>query len=102
MSTDPTRSQDDLSASQPLTRELLATVQGISLLGQIAAKGLLDYGQITFFLNADHVVEMAPTKEVSLDALPEVQALEVLVAAGYADTQLATYLRGRDARRRMR
>lgn len=82
-----------------LTKELIATVQGISILGQIAAKGLLDYGQITFFLSLEGVVEIAPTREVGLDALPEPDALKVLMDAGYTDPALRVYLKGRDARR---
>lgn len=87
------------TTSTSLSRDLIATVQGISILGQIAAKGLLAYGQITFFLSAEDTVEIAPTREVSLDALPELSALQLLTDAGYTNSQLGVYLKGRDARR---
>ena len=82
-----------------LTENNMLSVGGISVLGAICGKALLEYGQVTFFLNQFGVVEIAPPAEVSLDALPESESIQILVGAGYTDEKLTQYLRQRDARR---
>jgi hypothetical protein len=86
----------------PLTETNMLSVGGISALGAICSKALLEYGQVTFFLNQRGIIEIAPPAEVSLDALPEEEALNVLLSAGYTDEKLSQYLRQRDARRTCR
>ncbi len=97
LDTDPTGTEPT-----PVSFDSLGSDQAIIVLGHMACIALRSYGQVTFFINAHGNVEVAPVREVGLDALPEEQALEVLIAAGYNDQKLAVYLQGRDARRTFR
>lgn len=68
------------------------------MLGAIVVRELQAHGRVTLFLNRDGVVELAPPGEIELDALPEDIAIQMLVAKGYSDELLITYLKAREAR----
>lgn len=91
-------SQDKNKEEDKLHKRNLASVQGTAALGLVITKRLLEAGICTVYLSKDGYVELALTGEVTLDALPEPMAIQELMARGYADDQLAEYLRGRDAR----
>lgn len=86
--------------STNLSSLALDTPQARVALGTVAANLLTLAGQVTFFVNADDLVEIAPPGEVELDACEPVAALEKLLQRGYTDEQLQEYLRGREARLR--
>lgn len=78
----------------------LDTPQARVALGTVAANLLQLAGQVTFFVNAGDLVEIAPPGEVELDATEVMHALQALLQKGYTDEQLQEYLRGREARLR--
>lgn len=86
--------------TQPLTRAGLFQVPAVQLLGQLAAARLFEHGNACFWLNGEGQVELVPLQELQLDLQPEDQAIQALVQAGYDDTRLSQYLKGRDVRRR--
>lgn len=89
---------DDKTRERPLQRRDLGTDQATALLGVLATKHLAHSGIVTFYLDQEGTVCVAPLGEVTLDALPEQMALQELTQRGYDDDQLAEYLKGRDAR----
>jgi hypothetical protein len=86
----------------PITLENISSDQAIVGLGVIVSTALRAYGGITVFINSEGAVEVAPFKESALDSIPEDHALSVLMDAGYSDSKLAAYLKGRDARAKIR
>lgn len=83
---------------EPLTRDNLTSEQGLYSLGLVAARHLLERGICALFLDANGQVEIAGPGEFGLDALPEEQAIQELAAMKVSDDDIATYLKGRDAR----
>lgn len=84
--------------TRKLHREDLANSGAPSALGLIVARQLLEYGESTVYLDEDGFVAVAAPGEVGLDALPEEMAINQLVGQGWTDEEVASYLRGRDAR----
>jgi hypothetical protein len=81
-----------------LHKSKLTSVGAITALGLNAAKQLALYGIVCMHLDVDGFVQVARPGEVTLDALPEPEAIQHLVKQGYDDGELEQYLRGRDAR----
>jgi hypothetical protein len=86
-------------ANQNLTKDRLATSEGVLSVGILAVKELQEKGFVTLFLNKDGEVEFCPRDEIVLDLFPEDQAISLLVEKGYSNSQLTDYLKGRDARK---
>ena len=84
--------------SIPLTVNMIPTQGGIVHLGLLAARLLLENGDVCFFITADKTVEACPLIEVFVDALPESEAIQQLIQIGYDDEKLSRYLDGRDSR----
>lgn len=76
----------------------LNSVAAITALGLNAAKQLGLYGIVCLHLDVNGYVCVARPGEVTLDALPEPEALLHLTSQGYGDEELIEYLKGRDAR----
>ena len=87
-------------AVDDLTRERLPTPEAVLTLGAVVVRALQERGVVTLFVNLGGVVELCPPHEVELDGLPEEEAIQVLVARGYADKLLVAYLKGREARKK--
>ena len=87
-----------MAEDQLLTRALLTSPASTEALGTIARARLWEDGAVIFFLNRADQVETAPLREVQLDGLPEERAVQALLAKGYDDDALVSYLRARDAR----
>jgi hypothetical protein len=89
---------DSDNEGRPLERRDLGSDQAIALLGSLASKHLLESGVVSFYTDKSGVICVAPPGEVTLDALPEVMAIQELTHRGYTDSQMIEYLKGRDAR----
>jgi uncharacterized protein (UPF0261 family) len=76
----------------------LDTPQAITALGTVGANLLQIAGQVTFFVNQEGLIELAPPGEVELDGVGLQEALAALLERSYDDSQLKLYLRGREAR----
>lgn len=85
-----------------LSDETIESEAGIYSLGIISSKFLKKFGMVSLFINSDGLVEWCLPGEMELDALPEDEALTRLLETGYTDEGLQTYLRGRDARNKLR
>ena len=85
-----------------LTRELLEDEKqrmwALAVIGGLAIRSLLEYGQFGCFLNPANNLELAPVTELVLDSLPEEAAIQTLLDRGQPDDQVLRYLRGREAR----
>lgn len=79
---------------------MLSTPQAVLTLGALVVRELQQHGRITLFINAAGLVEICPMGELELDGLPEDSAIQMLVAKGYTDSELVTYLKAREARAR--
>jgi hypothetical protein len=88
-------------AGKRLSKEGLQTAEAVLGLGLVVVKELQERGIATVFLNQEGDVEMCLPGEYPLDALPEDEALDTLLAAGYSDEQLEAYIKGRSARGRL-
>lgn len=88
------------AASVNLSSLNLDTPQARTALGTVGANLLQIAGQVTFFVNGDGLVEIAPPGEVELDGKVLQEALAALLERSYDDEQLKLYLRGREARLR--
>jgi|SRR4051812_552110 hypothetical protein len=84
-------------AGKPVRVEALSTSDAVATLGLVAARVLQQHGIITL-MAIDGVIELVPQGELELDCVGEQAALEQLIATGYTDTQLSSYLRQREAR----
>jgi hypothetical protein len=76
----------------------LDTPQARVALGTVGANLLQIAGQVTFFVNGDGCIEIAPPGEVELDGTGLQEALAALLERSYGDEQLKLYMRGREAR----
>ena len=83
---------------RPLTKDDLHSNGAVIALGLSVAKHLMTYGVCELYLGPDGRVQIARPGEVSLDALPEDQAIRELQGRGYDEDELVEYLKGRDAR----
>jgi hypothetical protein len=81
-----------------LSLELAQSASGVLILGALAVKQLKARGMCAFYVNSQGTVEIVEPLEFALDALPEDQALRILLERQYTDTQLTSYLRGRESR----
>lgn len=70
----------------------------LAVIGGLAIRSLLEYGQFGCFLNPAGNVELAPVTELVLDSLSEEAAIQVLLERGQPDDQVIRYLKGREAR----
>lgn len=86
----------------PLRRENLRNSQALAAVGILVVKALLENGIASLFINADGEVEVILPGELECDGLEEGEAIRVLTAKGYSDQQMVAYLKGRDARIKMR
>lgn len=82
----------------PLRASELQTLRAVTTLGLIATRMLDEHKVVTLMINKEGVVEVVPTGEIELDALPESSALSALIQKGYTDKQLEQYLAQREAR----
>ena len=78
----------------------LATSAAPAILGLIVTRHLLEFGQASVYLDDEGYVAVAAPGEISLDSLPETMAINTLADQGWSDDEVATYLKGRDARLR--
>ncbi len=76
----------------------LSSVKGCAALGLATAKHLLEHRVCTVYLDSEGNVQIAMPGEVTLDAIPEPMAIQELTNRGYDDSDLASYLKGRDER----
>lgn len=84
-----------------LHKDGLQTAESVLGLGLVVVKELQERGIVTVFLNDYGEVEICPQGEYLLDARPEEEALDTLLANNYSDAQLAAYINGRIARARL-
>lgn len=96
----PVPPQDQPADPAALTRSELFRPAAIQVLGQLASVHLFEHGSCCFRLNRQDQVELIPLLELQVDRLPEDQAIQALTGAGYDDSRLMLYLKGRDARLR--
>lgn len=78
----------------------LATSTAPAILGLIVTRHLLEFGQASVYLDDEGYVAVAAPGEIGLDSLPEPMAITTLAEQGWSDDEVATYLKGRDARLR--
>jgi hypothetical protein len=91
-------SQPSEQEERLLRREDLSSTEAISAIGLLVVRQLLEYGESTLYLDDEGTVSIAAPGEIGLDSLPEEMAINTLISQGWADEEVAKYLRGRDAR----
>lgn len=88
--------------NKPLVISDLAKDASIVALGAIAAKELMIKREVSFFIDRQGQVQLIPVAELLLDALPEQMAIQELLKQSITEEGIEYYLRGRDARMRLR
>ncbi len=74
----------------------------IVALGAVAAKELMLKKEVAFFVDKNGQIQLVPIAELLLDALPETMAIQNLLEQDVEDSVVAEYLKGRDARMKIR
>lgn len=67
-------------------------------LGALAVRVLQEHGVVSMFVSSDGKIELCPPGEIELDVLDEQEAISKLTERGYGESQMVSYLKGRDAR----
>jgi hypothetical protein len=88
----------DDNSEHKIHKDYLASVPAISTLGLLATKMLATHNIVTLMIDKDGFVQLVPQGELELDSLPEPTALSTLIATGYTDEQLTSYLQQRNQR----
>lgn len=88
-------------AGKKLSKDGLQTAEAVLGVGLVVVKELQERGIVTVFVNSEGNVEICPPGEHALDALPEGEALVILLDSSYSDEQLMAYLKGRKSRARL-
>lgn len=89
-------------ADKPLMLSELTKDVSIVALGAVAAKELLVKREVAFFVDRHGQVQLVPIGELLLDAIPEPMAIQEMASQSCEDIEIENYLRGRDARMRLR
>ncbi len=82
-----------------LTRETLNSPGAVVGLGMVLAAELEKKGIVVVFFNEAGILELCPVLELQLDVYPQEEAVRHLLAQGYNDEMLITYLKGRAVRK---
>lgn len=90
----------DEGQGRRLHKRDLATSTAPAVLGLVAVRQLLEHGQVCLYLDDEGCVAVAAPGEIGLDSLPEPMAINTLLEQGWTEDEVATYLKGRDARLR--
>jgi len=87
---------------KPLMLSELSKDASIVALGAVAAKELTIKREVAFFVDRQGQVQVVPVAELLLDAIPEQMAIQAMIDQQIEDTGIEVYLRGRDARMKLR
>lgn len=88
----------DEANERKLHKRDLVSSEAPAVLGLLVVRQLLEYGQSSVYLDDEGYVALAAPGEIGLDSLPEPMAINTLLEQGWNEEEVATYLRGRDAR----
>lgn len=81
-----------------LTKADLTNPGSAAIIGMVIVRQLIEFGQSSAYVDDQGVVCFAAPGELSLDGIPEEMAINTLVGNGWDEGEIATYLKGRDAR----
>lgn len=87
---------------KPLILAELTKDASIVALGAVAARELMVRREVAFFVDRQGHVQLVPVAELLLDALPEQMAVQEMSKQNVDDDGIEIYLRGRDARTKLR
>ncbi len=87
---------------KPLMLSELTKDASIIALGAVAAKELMIKREVAFFVDRQGQVQFVPVAELLLDAIPEPMAIQSMAEQEVTDEGIEIYLRGRDARMKLR
>jgi len=87
---------------KPLMLSELTKDASIVALGAVAAKELTIKREVAFFVDRQGQVQIIPVSELLLDAIPEQMAIQAMIDQNIKDSGIEIYLRGRDARMKLR